>query len=225
MPTMELVIDLRNDGLSGAGVSGPHSEAFFIERTTQDELLGIHFRPGGAFPFLGSPAGDLHNGYASLESLWGSARARQLLARLRAARSVESKFATLERWLLQIAYRPLPRHPAVAYALAKLRRDAGVGSAGRVAAAVNLSQRHFIELFRDQVGLTPKVYARIQRFQRLLDRVAHADRVDWLETALTCGYFDQSHFIHDFRAFTGLRPTEYWDLRIAGQSNHVRVVE
>jgi AraC-like DNA-binding protein len=100
-----------------------------------------------------------------------------------------------------------------------------LGSVGKVVDTVNLSQRRFIAVFRDQVGLTPKVYCRIQRFQRILDRVAYASHVDWLETALACGYFDQSHFIHDFCEFTGLRPTDYWDLRIEGQTNHVRVID
>jgi AraC-like DNA-binding protein len=225
MGTMELVIRLGAYGAPAGGISGPHSNAFLIERTNNDELLGIHFKPGGAFPFLGSPAGDLRNRYVQLEDLWGRERANALIAVLHEAPSIHAKFAILEQWLLRIGGRSLERHPAVAFALAKFRHDWALGSVGKVVDTVNLSQRRFIAVFRDQVGLTPKVYCRIQRFQRILDRVAYASHVDWLETALACGYFDQSHFIHDFCEFTGLRPTDYWDLRIEGQTNHVRVID
>jgi AraC-like DNA-binding protein len=219
--TMELVINLGPDGYTG-GVSGPHSEAFFIERTVDDELLGIHFKPGGAFPFLGVPAGDLRNGFVALTDLWGPRRTGELVDLLHEAPSVPAKFRVLERWLIRVAARRLQRHPAVTLGLTTFRDHWALGAAREAQVRSNLSQRRFIHLFRDQVGLTPKLYCRIQRFQHVLDRVADAKEVDWLGTALACGYFDQSHFIHDFRAFTGLRPTDYWDLRIEGQANHVR---
>lgn len=225
MGTMELVIDLEAERAPRGGVSGPHSEAFLIERTVHDELLGIHFRPAGAFPFLACGAGDLHNRYVTLGELWGDAPAEALVDRLRAAPSVGAKFAVLEAWLADAAVRPLTRHPAVAYALNAFERDSTLPAAGRVAQEANLSQRRFIDVFRDEVGLTPKLYCRLLRFQRVLARVAAADDVDWLDAALSCGYYDQSHFIHDFREFTGLRPSEYLNLRIAGQTNHVRVAD
>jgi AraC-like DNA-binding protein len=139
------------------------------------------------------------------------------------APNVPAKFRVLERWLIRVAARELQRHPAVDLGLTTFRDQWALGAAREAQQRSNLSPRRFIQLFRDQVGLTPKLYCRIRRFQYVLDRVTDARDVDWLRTALACGYFDQSHFIHDFRAFTGLRPTEYWNLRIAGQANHVRV--
>jgi AraC-like DNA-binding protein len=222
MGSMELVIRLGTGRAADAGISGPHSQAFLIERTIHDELLGVHFKPGGAFPFLGCAAGELHNRYVGLADLWGERHAGRVIARLNEARDVTSKFRVLEDALLDVMCRA-PRHPAVEFALRAFRRDCALLSARDAARAVNLSQRRFIELFRDEVGLTPKLYSRILRFQRILGIIASADDVDWLDVALACGYFDQSHFIHDFREFTGLRPTEYLQLRIAGQANHVRV--
>ncbi len=76
-----------------------------------------------------------------------------------------------------------------------------------------MSDRRFIQLFSQHVGLTPKLFCRVQRFQQVLRNVfstAGADSViDWPQIALACGYFDQSHFIHDFRAFSGINPTTY----------------
>lgn len=222
MPTMELVFQLGG-GRIGGGVAGPHSEVFFIDRSAQDELLGVHFKPGGAFPFLGVPAGDLHNRYVALDDLWGERAAASIVARLHEAPTSRAKFALLEQWLLHVAARSLTRHPAAAFALAELHRDSSVRSSADVARTLGMSQRRFIQLFRDEVGLTPKLYSRIERFQHVLRRVEAVDEVDWVDVATSCGYFDQSHFIHDFREFTGLRPSDYLGLRIAGQRSHVRV--
>jgi AraC-like DNA-binding protein len=225
MGTMELVIALGSSRTAGGGVVGPHSEAFFIEHTAHDELVGVHFKPAGAFPFLGCGAGELRNRWVALEDLWSDRRAERLVSQLHEAPSVATKVAVVERWLLRTVSRPLARHPAVAHALRAFRHDSTVPSAAATAAAVGLSQRRFIEVFREQVGLTPKLFCRIERFQRLLALVGDSAEVDWSSAALSCGYFDQAHFVHDFREFTGLRPTEYLSLRIAGQSSHVRVLD
>jgi AraC-like DNA-binding protein len=222
MATMELVVRLGG-GKLGAGIAGPHSEVFFLERTAYDELLGVHFKPGGALPFLGVPGGELHNRSVDLGDLWGERDAARIVARLYEAPTSRAKFALLEDSLLRIAYRPLTRHPAATFALAELRRDSSVRSCAEVAHELRVSQRRFIQIFRDEVGLTPKLYSRIERFQAVLRRIELLDDVDWAEVAASCGYFDQAHFIHDFREFTGLRPSDYLGLRIAGQRNHVRV--
>jgi AraC-like DNA-binding protein len=83
-----------------------------------------------------------------------------------------------------------------------------------------LSRKRFIRLFRDEVGQTPKLFSRIRRFQELLRIVESGRRVDWAELALMCGYFDQAHFIHDFRAFSGLNPGSYLTSR-GEHPNHV----
>src|SRR5258708_15168424 len=68
--TVELVIDLGSARTSKSVVSGPRSTSSIIQRTAQDELLGIHFKPGGAFPFLKFPLGDLHNIHIGVNDLW-----------------------------------------------------------------------------------------------------------------------------------------------------------
>jgi AraC-like DNA-binding protein len=74
---------------------------------------------------------------------------------------------------------------------------------------IGFSTRHFNQIFRNRVGLTPKLFCRIRRLQQVLDLVSGKDRVDWADIAIACGYFDQAHFIHDFRMFANCTPTEY----------------
>ena len=70
------------------------------------------------------------------------------------------------------------------------------------------------------MGLTPKLFCRVHRFQRVLATIERDGDIDWPDVALACGYYDQAHFIHDFRAFSGINPTAY--VRVRGpQRNHI----
>jgi AraC-like DNA-binding protein len=222
MGTSELVINLGRGDLNAAGISGPQSEAFIIERTVQDELLGIHFDFGGPFPFLSFPCRELHGLHVSLADVWERRDVAELISRLHDAVTVVMKFRVLERWLLAVASRPLRPHPAVRFAIDEFKKDPGLLSSAAMAERVGFSQRHFIQLFRDEVGLTPKLFCRVQRFQKVITSIEGTNDVDWIDVALSCGYFDQSHFNHDFREFSGLSPSEYLPLRTAHHS-HVQV--
>jgi len=70
--------------------------------------------------------------------------------------------------------------------------------------------------------MTPKVFSRLSRFRAVLNTIETVTYVDWTATALECGYFDQAHFIHDFRDFSGMSPSAYIRHRTAGP-NHVRI--
>jgi methylphosphotriester-DNA--protein-cysteine methyltransferase len=72
-----------------------------------------------------------------------------------------------------------------------------------------MSHKKFIRLFTAEVGFTPKLYLRVARFQRVLAAIHAAPAVDWGDAVEQGGYFDQSHFIRDFREFSGFTPTEY----------------
>jgi AraC-like DNA-binding protein len=224
MGTTELVINLASGHAADAGMHGPHSEYSIIERTAQDELLGIHFNAGGAFPFVDFPFNELHGRSATLADLWGAQESADLSCRLHEARTIGMKFQILERFLLQVAKQPLRHNPAVSFAMNEFRKDPGLTSSASMAERVGFSQRHFIQTFREEVGLTPKLFSRIQRFQQVIRHVAHSASVDWADVALSCGYFDQSHFNHDFREFSGLNPTEYLELR-TNHLSHVQVRE
>jgi methylphosphotriester-DNA--protein-cysteine methyltransferase len=64
-------------------------------------------------------------------------------------------------------------------------------------------------LFREQIGMPPKLYCRLQRFQNMLKQIASGSSVDWAQLALAAGYCDQAHLVHEFRDFSGLSPTAY----------------
>jgi len=220
MATTELVVDLREGakGSTTSVVAGPHSEYSVLATSDEFSVIGVHFRPGGAFPFFGVPAGELHNFELSLDLLWGS-RAAELREQILAAATADAKFDVLEQTLLCTA-RTLARHRAVAFALRELSVVPQTRTIAEVTDAIGMSQRCFIDRFRDEVGMTPKLFARVQRFQEVVKTVHPLREVDWADVAAACGYFDQAHFIHDFRAFSGFTPAEYF-ARKSEHQNHV----
>ena len=219
---MELVINLNDDltraydpddtqtfrTLPGSVVVGAHSEYFVIDTAEQHSVAGVHFHPGGAFPFFGLPAGELRNRMVSLADLWGR-RAAELREQVLEAPTPGLKLALLERALLALLVRSQPRHPAVAFALGEFRSAPHTRTISSLTGQIGLSPKRFIQVFDSEVGLTPKLFCRIRRFQRAL-RLTHKGRpVDWAGVAAECGYFDQAHFIRDFRAFSGVNPSRY----------------
>ena len=140
--------------------------------------------------------------------MWG-AEAPWLRDRLRDAPTPAEKFQVLEAALVRrrSAHRTL--HAAVRYALGRIGRDARIGSVHDVTKETGVSRSYLARLFREQVGITPKLYCRIHRFQRVVRRIAAGAEVDWTDVALAGGYCDQAHFGHEFRAFCGMTPSEY----------------
>lgn len=222
--TSELVINLAEDEfriydarklarrLPGAMVSGCYRTAFDIDTREHASIIGVHFKPGGA-GVLGIPAGELADRHVSLEALWGRA-AGELRERMLAASS-EDRFALVERALL--ARRgTYEEHAVVAAARAALERPGA--EVREVAKMVQLSRRRLIELFRADVGMTPKRYARVHRFQRSLGLAGSGRR--WAAVALESGYCDQAHLCREWAELTGLTPQAVMGARKIRVKNH-----
>ncbi len=195
-------------------ISGAHSQYIVIDTMPGASMIGAHFKPGGAAPFLGFPAAEFQDRVVEFDAIWGS-RAVELRDRLLAAPGPSAKFALLEMFLAaKLARRPANgvRRDGVAWATAQFCRQPEVQSIGAAARHLGMSHKHFIDQFRRQVGLAPKLFCRIRRFQGVLAQVNCGRPVDWAEVACECGYYDQAHFINDFHAFSGLNPSAYRSL-------------
>jgi AraC-like DNA-binding protein len=220
--TLELVINLREDELriydserpavcsrfSGAVVSGAYGKGFVSDSEEEAFIMGIHFKPGGAFPFLGVPAEELADTHVDLEMLWGHA-ARELREQLCEASTAAERFGILEKALISHLFRPMEHHYAVSTALEFFGGQTNL-TVRDIAKNVGLSERRFIQIFKAEVGATPKLFSRVQRFQRARAIIHRQEKTtDWAGIAMECGYFDQSHLIRDFQEFSGISPAAY----------------
>ena len=200
-------------------IVGVHAEYVVIDTADLAEMMGIVFRPGGFVPFFGIPAGEFQNAHIDLENVWG-AEAHDVRDQLREGQTPEAKFQILERSLLERAQGKLARHPAVDFAIGRFQSGAASCGVDQVTQEIGFSRRHFAQLFRELVGVSPKLYSRILRFQRAVQQISQGREVNWADLALECGYFDQSHFANDFRAFSGITPGAY-RLNRSEWMNHV----
>ncbi len=235
--SVELVFNLAEDKIrlydrentnkfqtfDGSVICGPHSQFFVIDTAEQALVAGIHFRPGGAYPFFKLPSVELHNLHVGLEAIWG-ARAGEVRERLLAVRTPQARFRILEEALLTAAGGSLDRHPAVAFALKEFQGAPQARTIADITGQIGLSARRFIDVFQKEVGLTPKLFCRVRRFQKVLRLIQRGREIDWAGIALDCGYYDQAHFIHDFRAFSGINPSAYLAMHTP-HLNHVPLPE
>lgn len=220
--TIEWVINLRADVFHsydprdlhrcetqpGSLIAGPRSRVQVIDTSQQAEIMGVHLRPAGLGMLSRIPADEFAEKDVPLECVWGRF-ADQCREELIEAGSPREKILTLERLLTErLSLGRLP-HRVIPEALRRLEPGETPLNLAGLAADLGLSSRRFIEVFTESIGLSPKVYARIRRFQKALRRIHGSPRADWADLAFDCGWYDQAHMIRDFRQFADLTPAEY----------------
>ena len=200
-------------------IIGPHSGSYVSDIAADEPVMAIHFRPGGAFPFLGVPLGELEDAGVGLDEIWGRS-GHELHERLVEAPSAAAGFGVLEEFLRKRARLSVRRHPGVAAAMEAIETDPSRQMA-EIRHLAGLSTKRMIALFRAEVGLAPKAYARVRRLQAVLRRLGGGAE-GGADIAADTGYFDQAHLAREFRSFTAMTPTQYRRQRIVLPS-HVPV--
>jgi AraC-like DNA-binding protein len=185
------------------------------------DLIGVTFHPGGFAPFACDAADLFSNRNVSLSDVWGT-KAGRLRERLFEAPSACAKLEILEDFLVESFAARLTCNAIVDFALTRFAQTSLVSTVNEVALETGWSVRRFSQIFREQVGVTPKTWCRIQRFQRAVRQLYAGAEIPWAEMAVECGYYDQSHFANEFRAFSGIDATTY-SARRTEWANHIPV--
>jgi AraC-like DNA-binding protein len=200
-------------------VVGARSTYEIVDTSDMADLIGIVFHPGGFAPFAGDSVDLFSNRTVGLEDIWGGA-VDSLRDRLRELATPANRLQCMEGFLRQRFGGKLVRHRVVDFALDSFERAPGAASIHEVARSAGWSERRLSQVFREQVGFSPKAWTRILRFQRAVQQLHAGVDVPWAEMALDCGYYDQSHFANEFRAFSGIDATTY-SARRTMWANHV----
>lgn len=202
-----------------AGLVGGARSGFYVREFSGASCsVGAVLRPGAAQCLFGVDADELAERHTPLDALWGVAASR-LWAQLKERPAAEDRLDLLEAELLARLPCVQGLHPAIACVLSEGAAAWTVGDAVRLS---GVSHRRFIALFRQSVGLPPKSWLRVQRFQRVLTNLCRHSDEPLAALASGAGYSDQSHFNRDFLAFTGFTPQAYRGLS-PDHANHLPI--
>lgn len=189
-------------------VAGICSAYSLLEGACSPSYIAGCLDPLAAYTLLGVPGAELCGQLIDLGELIGH-RGRELGSRLRDAGEWSCRFELLENFLLQRAHEGCPPDPEVQFAWNRLLRADRQVEINTLATEVGWSHKHLINRFARQVGLTPKVAARLIRFDRARGHLVRHPQTRGADVAAHFGYADHAHLIREFQQFAGTTPAAY----------------
>jgi AraC-like DNA-binding protein len=202
------VKDGTRERCATACLSGLQSRPTIVEAPSRrSRVLGVRLTPAGAYMVAAGSVAAASGRVVDLGDLVGRA-ASELAGRCDDARSAESRVRWVARWLSARIARAPSLDPRIAWAATRIDESHGSVAIAHLQQQTGLSKKRLIALFREQVGVAPKLYARIVRFRRGL-ALLHKGEMGLSQIALAAGYYDQSHMNLEFRELGGLAPTDF----------------
>jgi AraC-like DNA-binding protein len=172
------------------------------------ELMGVQFHEGGAFPFLRVPLHELQN-ETELHSVLGKSDLVELHGRLYESKTLSVRITLLETWLVHRLSLGKDQHALIPVSLSALREGAGNLRMSELSEKWSVSQRQLERLYQREVGMSPKQYAQLLRIETARLSLKHMNEATTARLAVELGFYDQAHFIREFRAVVGLTPYAY----------------
>lgn len=198
--------EMRGLAIARAVVGGPRAGAYAKLVGEDGPSVGVVLRPGAAQIVLGLPGRLLAEQHVPLADIWPAPEVATLHDRLAAERDASARLDLLEAYL-EARIAPAPASDRlVGHVRAGL--DAGMNVA-TIVAETGFSHRHVTSAFAESVGLAPKLYQRLRRFNDALDALHRAPAAPLADLAAALGYADQAHFTREFRAFAHIGPGDY----------------
>jgi AraC-like DNA-binding protein len=188
-------------------LSGMQSGPMVLEQPARQNVLGVRLRPAGAYALLAAPMREISGLVVDLDDAFGRA-ARELVEECQAASSVDERFRIATDWISRRLAQTRAVRPEIAWSVACIERTRGRVSIAALRKQTGFSKARLATLFRDEIGLTPKRYARTVRFRHVL-RMLQDGRASLADVALEAAYYDQPHMTAEFRALGGVTPRAF----------------
>jgi len=202
-PCVNVVVELGRSGIFGVT-----TRRFQIQLVGKGWVFGIKFRPGCFYPFYRAPVAALTDRAIGLDTVFGAAGAeyeRDVLA----CASVDEMIDCAEQFLRARLPAPDENIALINSVVDQIAVDRTITRVAALADRIGVSQRTLQRLFGQYVGVGPKWVIQRYRLLEAADQLAQNATIDLPGLAQTLGYFDQAHFINDFRATVGSTPAEY----------------
>lgn len=188
--------------------SGFRTEPITIPSGQDSEMIIVQFMKGRAYPFLSDPLCALTNHVVDAELVLKNA-ILDLRERIQEVSTVRQKLLILEEYFTHHYRSYLQHNPFTNYVVEKILQQPEQCKLIEISDKVGFSQKHLIKIFKEHVGVTPKEFLKIVRFQKVILEIEQQKQVYWTRIAHDCGFYDQSHFIADFKLFSGFTPVDY----------------
>lgn len=188
--------------------SGIRNKFITIPSGKESEMFIINFHKGKAYPFVQMPLDELTDSVVDGDLVLIS-EIMDLREMILNTGMVSQKFITAEKFLLKKFYSKLIVNPFTNFAVNAIVEAPRNSSIENISAKVGYSQKHLINIFKKNVGITPKSFLKIVRFQKAVEEINRRKKINWTAIALECGYYDHAHFINDFKTFSGFTPNEF----------------
>ncbi|WP_339922229.1 helix-turn-helix domain-containing protein [uncultured Cyclobacterium sp.] len=188
-------------------VSGMQKNYISISAHQHSELFVIQFKPFGGYPFFHLPMQDLNDMVINAEELFGE-EILNLREQIFNGKTSEEKFQSAENWLLERFRQDKTPPVDLLNVLEKLHNEP-VEHYLKIIEGYPKTQKHLIDQFKKYVGLTPKYYQRMLRFNEILQQIFKSKKIEWAQIAYQFEYTDQSHFIKEFKHFSGINPQKF----------------
>lgn len=193
--------------LPASAVSGLTRSARSIGYSKETAAILVTFREGGASAFSAAPLHELFGLHVSLDHLFHHRKLANVEEQLAEAKDHAQRFSIFERFMLS-ELKEARTDPLILHAIQNIRAVNGNLRIKDLAKNLSISQDRFEKLFRQAIGASPKQFAKIVRFRSLIGKYSQTNELT--NTALLAGYFDQSHFIKEFKSFTGQTPRDFF---------------
>lgn len=189
-------------------INGLQTNTFLIEAPPEPcAVLGIRLSPAGAYALLGRPLAEIADITVDLRDVVGM-DTDTLIDACHAATTGPERVRVAMRWVCARIARGVRTDPAIAWSVSEIERRNGAVSMAALRDEIGFSKRRMVDSFRHQVGLSPKLYARVIRFRHVLQLLHNgSDRL--ADVAADAGLYDQPHLNAEFKALSGYTPTEF----------------
>jgi AraC-like DNA-binding protein len=192
-------------------VSGTKTKPVIVDNIDGYDMIGVRFKKGKAYQFFSFPLSEVNSRVIELDLIWGNL-VNEIRDQLGEFITIEEKFQTLEgRLLCLLGNKGLNKtDPFITRALKMIEESEVDLTIKQLVDKFGISHKHFLRKFDSQFGTNPKMFNRINKFQRAIHLIYNSELVHWTRLAYECNYYDQSHFIREFKYFTGVSPANFF---------------
>lgn len=203
--------DAEGKRVDRIAITGPMTKPMKLRVNGCVHIMGVCFRPGGSYAFFPYPAHEMANCLSDAQEVWGAKGREFEQWFFETCSDPRQRIDYLNRFFLHRLSENGAPDPCVAEAIQAIESCKGMVSVDYLAKKTGISSRHLERKFKERVGLTPKQLCRSLRFKHMVSSKVRNPGGPWAAAALDCGYYDQAHMINDFKHYTGVSPSDFFN--------------